>query len=119
VFYVDDSGAHGLEVSRTDYITQPADYELGADAFYTWEHAITGAGSFGAGWHLPTKEELNLLYQQKSVAGFSTNLPYIPFYWSSTESGSSSTAWDQNFNDGSQQSTAKNAMDRVLAVRAF
>jgi hypothetical protein len=119
VFYIEGSGAHGLEVSRTDYITQPADYVYGANSFYTWSHAITGAGSFGSGWHLPSKDELNLLYQQKSVAGFSDYSDSYPFYWSSTESGSS-TAWVQGFDGGAQSTTAnKNDTNRVLAVRSF
>ena len=59
-------------------------------------------------WFLPSKEELNLLYQQKTgVGGFANT-----FYWSSTE-GASDLAWTQGICGN------KGATLSVRAVRAF
>ena len=74
------------------------------------------------GWYLPNKEELSLLYNQKSIVGggFADD-----FYWSSSE-GESNGAWTQSFGvapyvDGlrTQGGGAKSNMIRVRAVRAF
>ncbi len=49
-------------------------------------------------WHLPTKEELNVLYlnqQINKVGGFHSIL-----YWSSTRRTETGGAWGQNFNNG-------------------
>lgn len=75
----------------------------------TWHEAST---KLTGGWRLPTKEELNLLYQQKSVLGGFA----LDFYWSSTEF-SRGSAWGQNFANGNQFSLNKYNTDRVRAVR--
>ncbi|MBC8475695.1 MAG: DUF1566 domain-containing protein [Bacteroidetes bacterium] len=68
----------------------------------------------GDGWRLPTKEELNLLYENKEkIGGFANNN-----YWSSTEFVFSN-AWDQNFNNGNQNYYGKGTSTYVRAVRAF
>ena len=65
-------------------------------------------------WHLPTKDELQLLYEHRNlVGGFADHL-----YWSSTESGSFN-AWFQNFYTGHQLNSNKNLTYRVRTVRAF
>ena len=74
-------------------------------------------------WYLPSKEELNLMYQNKSIIdstavanggeAFSTS-----YYWSSNEY-SAGLAWTQVFGVGSQWSYAKEGALRVRAVRAF
>jgi hypothetical protein len=54
-------------------------------------------------WFLPSKDELNLMYQnlkKNNLGGFSGN-----FYWSSSE-GDVSNAWNQYFYDGTQSSTS-------------
>ena len=65
-------------------------------------------------WFLPSKDELNLLYQQKAVVGGFA----IDFYWSSTELGSSG-AWLQGFGSGAQGAADTFNAIRVRAVRAF
>ena len=75
--------------------------------------ACTGAATeicYGD-WYLPSKVELNLLYQQKSVVGGFANYSY----WSSSEY-SSYGAWFQFFNDGYQNDDYKD--DDLLLVRA-
>ena len=65
-------------------------------------------------WFLPSKDELNELYKQKStVGGFTSST-----YWSSSEA-SSGKAWGQDFYNGSQYDTTKDYGRRVRAVRAF
>jgi hypothetical protein len=76
---------------------------------------MTVAQSYGPGWHLPTKDELNVLYlNQNVVGGFAVNL-----YWSSTEYDRYD-AWFQIFFNGHQSNYYKTyANIRVRAVRAF
>ncbi len=65
-------------------------------------------------WYLPSKNELNLLYQQKEVVGnFGANI-----YWSSTES-TNDKAWSQGFGGGNQEESFKSGAHHVRAVRAF
>ena len=65
-------------------------------------------------WYLPSKDELNLLYQQKTVVGGFAKGDY----WSSSED-SSSNAWLQYFSDGYQDYYDKYLTLPVRAVRAF
>jgi hypothetical protein len=67
-------------------------------------------------WFLPSKDELNLMYENLKVAGvggFANN-----FYWSSSEKYDKN-AWYQNFYVGLQFSFGKYNAIRVRAVRAF
>ena len=89
-----------------------ADYSIQEDGVL----ACTGAVSetcYGD-WYLPSKVELNLLYNQNTiVGGFASD-----YYWSSTEDGSSD-AWAQSFGSGFQYGYFKNDTTRFRAVRAF
>lgn len=79
-----------------------------------YTNADTGTGVY-SDWYLPSKDELNKLYQNKTgVGGFAGN-----YYWSSSEDGSLS-AWNQNFTNGYQfYSNKDSSIRRVRAVRAF
>jgi hypothetical protein len=79
------------------------------------EYSVTVDGVTYGDWYLPSKHELNLLYLQKSVFGV---FGYNSYYWSSSENNSS-TAWVQNFDDGSQAALTKNLGLLVRAIRAF
>ncbi len=103
VYYVDGSGEHGLEAQVAD---EPTTLD--------WASAVTAAAAYGTGWHLPTKTELELLYEQKAVVGGFAD----PIYWSSTEH-LSVTAWYQTFVNGSQSYYVKSGSYRVRSVRAF
>ena len=46
-----------------------------------WEDAQKECKSLGYGWHLPTEDELKILYKNKNKIGGFTN----SFYWSSSE----------------------------------
>jgi hypothetical protein len=165
VFYVDDSGQHGLIAALADQSvgirwyngtvrytgtindindglyagamntalivsTQISDNKNGnfaakvaADYSVQEDGAspCTGAAAeiCNGDWYLPSKAELNLLYQQKNVVGgFASNA-----YWSSTEKGTGINggdyAWGQSFGNGNQDYVTKNRTLRVRAVRAF
>jgi hypothetical protein len=64
-------------------------------------------------WYLPSKDELQKLYENRSAIGGFTNLTY----WSSTESYTN-RAWGQYFN-GSGQYGYKVSLYCVRAVRTF
>ena len=66
-------------------------------------------------WFLPSKDELNLMYQnlkQKGLGGFSNT-----YYWSSSVTRGWVTI--QRFNDGSQASDEPNRTNSVRACRQF
>ena len=103
VYYVDDSGEHGLEAKAADEINS-----------LTWSDAVKAAGTYGFGWHLPTKTELKMLYEHRNVVrGFAKD-----DYWSSTELDSNS-AWIQGFGNGDQDRYNKYSKLSVRAVRSF
>ena len=78
------------------------------------DYAAYACAKYSDGWHLPSKDELQLLYHCKSIIGNFTSYNY----WSSTES-TTSKAWCQNFNTGTQSTQYKNNTYRVRAIRQF
>jgi hypothetical protein len=67
-----------------------------------------------ADWYLPSKFELNLMYQQKNVLGTISNR-----YWSSNEA-SSIEAYTVFFSDGSVNVTSKSSTTpAVRVIRSF
>ena len=64
-------------------------------------------------WYLPSKDELNQLYLNKTTVGFSPD-----YYWSSSE-GAVDGAWGRNFLNGNQGNGAKSNPYYVRPVRAF
>ncbi|MEZ5084401.1 MAG: FISUMP domain-containing protein [Bacteroidales bacterium] len=144
VFYIDSNGS-GLVCALTN---QSAEAEWGCfDTYFGTSSAIgTGAQNTNqivAGcttpgiaaaicanltlngyddWFLPSKDELNEMYQNKSLidanatenggSAFGSDL-----YWSSSDVWSN--AWTQNFGNGNQSTTLKSTLQRVRAVRAF
>jgi len=88
--------------------------------------SVQGAGTYAAklcydlvlngysDWYLPSKDELNKLYiNRTAIGGFAA-----AFYWSSSEDYSY-VAWGQSFGTGSQASSSKFNTAYVRAVRAF
>ena len=73
-------------------------------------------------WFLPSKDELNQLYENRtSVGDLRTTVDPInhtSWYWSSSQTVYLG-AWSQGFSDGSQSSDAKHNTYSVRAVRAF
>lgn len=65
-------------------------------------------------WFLPSRDELNLMYQNNGViGGFGTS-----DYWSSSEYDNG-YAWFKSFNSGYQYDNNKNFSRSVRAIRAF
>ena len=139
VFYVCTGGQHGLIAAVADQssgiqwyngsnsTTNAVRDDVFAGLLNTERIIINqGTGSYAAqvcanfkggvfgDWYLPSKYELNLLYEQKAVVGGFTNA----FYWSSTEN-SYERAWCQDFNDGSQFNHYKYQTFPVRPIRAF
>lgn len=98
-------------------------YAAGVCANYT----VTEGGVTYGDWYLPSKEELNLMYQKKATinatAGANGGSGFASvFYWSSAEYNgynSISFAWGQYFDAGFQDFDDKLYERRVRAVRAF
>jgi len=67
-------------------------------------------------WYLPSKEELDLMYDNLHVAGFGGFTS--GFYWSSTEHDNG-YSWAQLFGNGAQVPANKNDNLYVRAVRSF
>ena len=78
------------------------------------DYSVTVSGVTYGDWYLPSKYELNVLYQQKTTVGDFA----IAYYWSSTEY-SNIIARKQDFATGLQVSATKNSSYYVRAVRAF
>jgi len=64
-------------------------------------------------WYLPSKDELNKIYVNRSYLNCSTNP-----YWSSSEINSTEV-WAQRFSDGVMVTMWKNMSFSVRAIRAF
>jgi hypothetical protein len=88
--------------------------------------AAQGAGSYAAklcadlvlngysDWYLPSRDELNKLYiNRSSIGGFATG-----YYWSSSETNATN-AWSISFVTGLATSHSKHGTTYVRAVRAF
>lgn len=86
------------------------------------DYSVTVDGITYDDWFLPSKDELNLLYLQHTlIGGFTDDVTteiYGDYYWSSSES-SKYNAWDQDFFDGSDETSDKNYPNLVRAVRAY
>ena len=132
VFYVDGSGCHGLEAQAADassgalmnwataistaaaYNTTAITGTLGFNCSTTSYPSLTAPPATPNCWHLPSKTELEYLYEQKTdVGGFGDSN-----YWSSTED-SITFAWYQSSFSGHQFCNPKTNEYRVRAVRAF
>ena len=141
VFYLTDTtGQHGLEAAPVDQLSAAWGCVLVSSVGAAGTAVGTGAANTativarcneqgiaakvadayilnGYGdWYLPSKEELNLLYNAKVagvVGGFASRN-----YWSSSEVFADN-AWYQVFSNGFQDYTTKDFKLGVRAVRAF
>ena len=83
-------------------------------ACYSYSTATTKAGD----WFLPSKDELNLLYENLRNVVLISSVAGIGLFWSSSQDDSFD-AWFQRFSDGYQSHYDKNLNPSVRAVRAF
>jgi hypothetical protein len=81
-----------------------------------WSDAKNACSRLGKGFRLPTKNELNLIYQNRSKLNGYGNL-----YFSSTEPeyNPNSVVWIQNFDGGEQGYGSKFKEDYFFAVRSL
>ncbi|MCH2231181.1 MAG: DUF1566 domain-containing protein, partial [Crocinitomicaceae bacterium] len=147
IFYLDASGCHGLISAPVDQSAAAIEWFNGS---YTQTNAVRdgiGAGEFnteriianqGPGnyaaqicanyqggsygdWYLPSKYELNLMYQnigQGNALGLGNIGGFAFSYWSSNDVNIYD-AWVQNFGNGGQFNLNKSYNYYVRAVRAF
>lgn len=139
IFHLDASGQHGLIASESNQsstirwyngtymVTGSTDNAVGKGLEATTTIIERqGAGNYAASrceeltlngysdWFLPSKNELNLLYQQRNqIGGFEEG-----YYWCSTEYDSLH-AWNQYFPYGPQYYGNKADSAYVRAIRAF
>lgn len=144
VFYIDDSGQHGLIAAERDYASNVQWDNVSSNITYA-EGTLTGTGlsntkkiitflgdgNYAASicdklvvggaddWFMPSKDELNLMYAnlyKKNIGNFSSG-----FYWSSTEN-QGIYAWIQVFGgelDGFQAPSNKGLFRKMRPIRAF
>lgn len=87
-------------------------YPHDLSGFYPFNEAIKVVKEFGEGWRLPTKDELDLMYQyKKELSGFGAYS-----YWSSSEYSAYDT-WAKDFRSSGQYVTDKKYGCRVRLVR--
>lgn len=140
IFYIDGTGQHGLVAARTDQSTSDPWYNgdfvttnalSSTDGKANTEHIVKAQGNTGTyaakicrdykgggydGWFLPSKDQLNLLYQNRHLLdNFAEEI-----YWSSTEYDIGS-AWVQDFTNGDQylDNTSDRANVHTRAIREF
>lgn len=141
IFYIDDSGTHGLLAAPTDQSTNTgwgcagitlsgANSTLPGGGVQNTLDIIGGCPSADIAayycnnlslsgytdWYLPSKEELQFMYQNLHATGKGnfSNLSY----WSSTQTDAN-TAWGYHFGNNTQSSSNKNSPFAVRAIRAF
>lgn len=106
VIYVTPKGDHGMIVSSK---------EVGS---VDWDKARKICEAYKVnnfvGWKLPSKDELNIIYQNRKYLGNYAK----GGYWSSTEEGKNS-AISQNFANGNIGKSNKSSAMAVRAVRPF
>jgi hypothetical protein len=143
VFYVDGTGKHGLIAATSDqgykwwgdryyFLTGATGTAVGTGAENTrkiitvqgskYDYAALLCSKYRGGgfadWFLPSKDELYLLYKQKSVVG-----GFIRGgYWSSSEYVTQfdhTLAWQKYFYNDLATLTHKDRYDGIRAIRAF
>jgi len=105
--------AIGNGLANTNAITAACATEVQAPAAWAARN-YTGGGLAVGSWFLPSRDELNALFLQKTVVGGTVD----NFYWSSSQNDSSG-ARRQTFASGGQNSSAKSNSFLVRPVRAF
>jgi len=109
IFQLDSDGQHGKVCSE---------FDLGS---YNWSDAKTKCNDYTEGkytdWYLPSKDELNLLYNslsQMELSNFKND-----WYWSSSETDGK--AWEQHLGEGYQQNDGggNESYSSVRAIRTF
>lgn len=107
VFYIDESGERGVVAATTD-LPDTYDFQQAKEAC---EKFVQNGYS---DWYLPSKWELNELYNHKQAVGGMAS----DHYWSSSDYFAD-YAWFQYFSTGFKSTTSKDNGHAVRPVRAF
>ena len=106
IFYINGTGDHGLIVYFKDLPN------------LNWEAAQKKCANFKSegydDWRLPTKDELNRIYQARTYIGIYSKSKY----WASTEANKDA-GWAQDFKDGLTSQVPKQTSIGVRPVRSF
>jgi len=121
---IGDRMADGSIYAGTSPDTGKAMYATPADAPLTmkWKAAMEYAAKVDAhgnhDWRVPTKGELNVLFQNRAaIGGFDISGSYpAGWYWSSSQDYNVS-AWAQRFSDGSQEVCNEDDVSSLRCVR--
>ena len=117
VYYVDGSGRHGLAAQPNDETSE-----------MNWSEAMAAAQAHNnpscptdilrtpTCWHLPTKTELNYLYEQRAIVGGIVGTDEM--YWGSTKLDNTSM-WAIRFSDSGEYERPYYELHLVRAVMAF
>jgi hypothetical protein len=118
VFYVDQTGKHGLTACAVDFGTRTMTWREAVNFINEYnqppdDSCLVGFVDNWGDWRLPTKEELTLLYLRRSVVGFFAK----DLYWSSTDG--IINAYALNFKNGEDGFYNIGSYARVRAIREF
>ena len=111
VFAVTTDGQHGKVMSVTEA------------SYMNWSHALAWCSNLGSSWHLPTREDLMIIYSKKKLIDFVlsangyTTISDVR-YWSS-ESYEKTCAWYVHMRYGRNSTTPKDDGTFVRAVSVF
>ena len=112
------STAIGTGQTNTTAMMNQAGYTGGA-AQVADDYSVTDNGVTYNDWFLPSLEELNEMYSQKtSIEAAAGVTPFGANYWSSSEYDSN-IAKSVNMSSGNDSNTNKNAQLNVRAIRTF
>lgn len=101
---------------KGDYYTNPTEYNNKNDGTVAATVCADYRGGGYSDWFLPSKDELNLMFQILHLNNFST---FENFYWSSSEDDADD-AWMQNFyGEGSQRVFWRDFTYAIRPIRAF
>jgi len=115
VFNVSPDGLHGLISETQDQCIEINFYDVRKKNIIGDPKNHSAAGKSYTDWRLPTKEELKLLYLQRSVVG-----GFLNHYWSSTITNNMAIdAWYHNFNTGEQDFKEVGNRKNVRSIRAL
>ena len=105
--------AIGAGRRNTALIVKQHGHTAGFAAGDCTEYFVPGYEKYGD-WFLPSKDELKLLFINRSYVDISFGIDY----WSSSEH-SENYAWSQDFNTGYQNFSNKNGSYSIRPIRAF
>ena len=116
VFYVDETGEHGLVATMDDSAIDDSGAMNWMDAIGT---SAIDTYSYDD-WYLPSLQELQLMYNTIGLGGTESNIGVFASapYWSSSEINFS-YAWCVDFENGTPEEYPKGVSIRVRVIRAF